>query len=221
MPDPFRILLIEDSPTQALQLQLELEDAGYAVEVAPDAAAALEALNRQLPDMILLDFFLPGMRGDELCRRIKGNISARSVPVLMLTSQEGEGTEIRGLDSGADGFLTKGADSEILLLRIAAFLNRPRRDNDLVAAPGQQTLARGRILAIDDSTTYLAYLRSELEPEGYIFETSESGADGLAKIRANKYDCVLVDLVMPEMDGLEICARIEEMRRRDFSPSPC
>ena len=218
MPDPFRILLIEDSPTQALQLQLELEDAGYAVEVAPDAAAALEALNRQLPDMILLDFFLPGMRGDELCRRIKGNISARSVPVLMLTSQEGEGTEIRGLDSGADGFLTKGADSEILLLRIAAFLNRPRRDNDLVAAPGQQTLARGRILAIDDSTTYLAYLRSELEPEGYIFETSESGADGLAKIRANKYDCVLVDLVMPEMDGLEICARIEEMRRRDFSP---
>jgi DNA-binding response OmpR family regulator len=218
MPEASRILLIEDSPTQALQLQLELEDAGYAVEVAPDAAAALEALNRQLPDMILLDFFLPGMRGDELCRRIKGNIAARGVPVLMLTSQEGEGTEIRGLDSGADGFLTKGADSEILLLRIAALLNRSRRDNDLVATPGQQTLARGRILAIDDSTTYLAYLRSELEPEGYIFETSESGAEGLDKIRANNYDCVLVDLVMPGMDGLEICTRIEEMRRRDFSP---
>jgi two-component system, sensor histidine kinase and response regulator len=217
MPELVKILLVEDSPTQALQAQILLEDAGYEVEIAGDASAALDALNRGLPGLILLDFFLPGMRGDELCRRIKSNIATRHVPVLMLTAQEGEGTEVRGLDSGADGFLSKGSENEIFLLRIGALINRSRRDSDLSAQASHRVLSRGRILAIDDSPTYLAYLRAELEPEGYIFETSESGEEGLLKIKENTYDCVLVDLVMPGIDGLEICQRIEKMRQRDYN----
>ncbi len=218
MSEIVKILLVEDSPTQALQAQILLEDAGYEVEVVGDASAAFDALNRELPGLVLLDFFLPGMRGDELCRRIKSNIATRHVPVLMLTAQEGEGTEVRGLDSGADGFLRKGSEHDIFLLRVAALINRSRRDSDLTSQASHRTLNRGRILAIDDSPTYLAYLKAELEPEGYIFETSESGEEGLLKIQENTYDCVLVDLVMPGIDGLEICQRIEDMRQRDYNP---
>jgi len=218
MPEVARILLVEDSPTQALKVQIELEEAGYEVAVAGDATAALDALNHGLPDLILLDFFLPGMRGDELCRRIKGNIATRGVPVLMLTAQEGDGNELIGLDSGADGFLTKGSDPDILLLRIAAMLNRSRREEDLPQPAAGEALSRGSILAIDDSPTYLAYLRQELAPEGYVFETCESGERALELIKQKRFDCVLVDLVMPGIDGLEICRRIEQMRQRDFTP---
>jgi CheY-like chemotaxis protein len=213
-----RILLVEDSPTQALQLQIQLEEAGYEVFVATSAAEALDALNKEFPSLILLDFFLPGMRGDELCRRIKANIATRHIPVLMLTAQEGDGTEVRGLDSGADGFLTKGTESEILLLRISGLLNRSRLDEDLTKQANSQAIHRGRILAIDDSATYLAYLQAELEPDGYIFDTATGGEEGLKKIQQNPYDCVLLDLVMPGIDGLEICSRIERLRKRDYNP---
>lgn len=213
-----RILIVEDSPTQALQLQFQLEEAGYEVKVCGSAADALDSLNKEFPSLILLDFFLPGMRGDELCRRIKANIATRHIPVLMLTAQEGEGTEVRGLDSGADGFLSKGTETEILLLRIAGLLNRSRLDDDLAAQAHSQAIHRGRILAIDDSLTYLAYLQAELEPDGYIFDTASSGEEGLKKIEEIPYDCVLLDLVMPGIDGLEICSRIEQMRKRDYNP---
>lgn len=218
MSEHRKILVIEDSPTQALQVQIQLEDAGYAVDVVHNSGAALDYLNLHLPDLILLDFYLPGMRGDELCRRIKSNLATRHVPVLMLTAQDGEGTEVRGLDSGADGFLSKGVETDILLLRIAGLLNRSRRDEDLSASAAHHSLNRGRILAIDDSLTYLSYLQAELAQDGYIIETASGGLDGLEKIKQNSYDCVLVDLVMPDIDGLEICRRVEEMRKRDYNP---
>ncbi len=212
------ILLVEDSPTQALQLQMQLEDAGYSVTVAGSAAEALDQLNEKLPGLIILDFFLPGMRGDELCQRIKNNVSTRHVPVLMLTAQEGEGAEVRGLDSGADSFLSKGTDTEILLLRIASLLSRSRDDTDIPSAVSHNVFHRGRILAIDDSPTYLNYLQAELEPDGYIFDTAAGGREGLEKIERNPYDCVLVDLMMPEVDGLEVCRSVEAMRKRDYNP---
>ncbi len=213
-----KILIIEDSPTQALQMQIHLEEAGYEVDVVNTSSDALDYLNDVLPDLILLDFYLPGLRGDELCRRIKSNLVTRHVPVLMLTAQEGDSTEVRGLDSGADGFLAKSVDRDILLLRIAGLLNRSRMDEDLSAGATHHHLNRGRILAIDDSLTYLQYLTAELEPDGYIMDTASSGEEGLEKLKANAYDCLLVDLVMPGIDGLEICRRVEEMRQRDYNP---
>ena len=218
MNAPAKILVVDDSPTQALELQMRLESAGYATDAVNSSAGALDYLNHSLPDLILLDFYLPGMRGDELCRRIKNNLGLRHIPVIMLTAQEGDSTEIRGLDSGADGFLSKGVESEILILRIANILHRSLEGENLSGNVARQFINRGRILAIDDSLTYLSYLQSELEPDGYIFDTASNGADGLRKIRENAYDCILVDLVMPGMDGLELCREIEAMRREDQNP---
>src|ERR1019366_7360636 len=119
-----RIVVIEDSETQAFRLQLLLEEQGWQVSIAGAAEVALAALGDPLPDLILVDDNLPGMRGDEFCRRIRMNLSTRGIPLLMMTSSAPEPAEIQSLDSGADGYIAKSENTEILLLRIRALLRK-------------------------------------------------------------------------------------------------
>ncbi len=81
----FRIVVVEDSETQAFKLRLLLEEQGWQVSIAGAAEAALAALGDPLPDLILVDYNLPGMRGDEFCRRIRMNLNTRGIPILMMT----------------------------------------------------------------------------------------------------------------------------------------
>src|ERR1700730_9789924 len=115
-------MLVEDSRTQAIQLTDVLEKEGWEVIWAPTAQKAMEEIDRAPPDLILLDFYLPGLRGDELCRRIRMNIDTRSIPILMMTVEEADEAESRGLESGADDFVCKSVDPDILLLRIRTLL---------------------------------------------------------------------------------------------------
>ena len=129
MDQPHRIMLVEDSPTQAIKLRYVLEKEGWEVVWAATAQQAMEEINRPRPDLILLDYYLPGIRGDELCRRIRMNIDTRGIPILMMTVEETDEAEIHGLESGADDFVAKSVDADILLLRIRTLLNK-------AAAPG-------------------------------------------------------------------------------------
>ena len=85
MSDKPRILLIEDSRTQALQLTYVLESAGWEVIQADSAAQAMTRLDNQTPDLILVDYYLPDTRGDALCRQIRMRVDTRVVPIVMLT----------------------------------------------------------------------------------------------------------------------------------------
>src|SRR4051812_15196195 len=107
MEQQHRILLVEDSATQAIKLRHVLEKEGWAVTWAASAQAAMDHINQATPDLILLDYYLPGLRGDELCRRIRMNINTRSIPVLMMTEEETNINELRGLEAGADDFVPK------------------------------------------------------------------------------------------------------------------
>jgi two-component system NtrC family sensor kinase len=207
----FRIVVVEDSETQAFKIGLLLEEQGWTVSVAGSAEVALAGLGAPLPNLILVDYHLPGMRGDEFCRRIRMNMNTRGIPILMMTSSAPDTAEIQSLESGADGYVSKSVSSEALLSRIRALLRRA-----LVPAaildPQESVFRRARVLAIDDSPTELALIRDELRNQGYEIETASSGLEGLSRLAEEKFDCVLVDLVMPEMDGLEVCRRITGMQ---------
>ena len=82
------ILIVEDSETQALKLRHLLEQEGLEVIRASTAESALEELNTHLPALIIADYHLPGIRGDELCRRIRMQVSTRNIPILMLTVED-------------------------------------------------------------------------------------------------------------------------------------
>jgi two-component system cell cycle sensor histidine kinase/response regulator CckA len=112
------ILIVEDSPTQAAQLQHMLERRNYRVSVATDGREALALIEKHLPTLVISDIVMPEMDGFELCRRIKTNEKLKNIPVVLLTMLSEPEDIIRGLTSGADNFLTKPCDEQVLLSRI-------------------------------------------------------------------------------------------------------
>jgi PAS domain S-box-containing protein len=206
-----RVMLVEDSPTQAERLRLLLEAERFEVIHAASAEAALDRLEAARPDAIVLDYHLPGMNGGEFCREIRLNVNTRAIPVLMLTVDGGDAAETRGLDSGADDYLGKTADPDILLARLRALLRKYAEGAAIVEA--EIGFARARVLVIDSSPTYLHYLIEDLRGERYIVEGAGSGTDGLERARAGAFDCVLIEAAMPGVDGIGVCRRIAETDR--------
>jgi two-component system NtrC family sensor kinase len=210
-------MVVEDSETQALQMRYLLEAEGWQVVLAQSAESSLDELKHTTPDLIVVDYYLPGMRGDELCRRIRMNVNTRGIPILMLTAEQTSAAETHGLESGADDYLPKSVEPDILLLRIRALLRKTQAETSIVAKQ-DSFFAQARLLAIDDSPTYLQYVTDELSHEGYQVEQAASGSKGIEQFQRNGFDCVLVDLLMPDLSGIEVCRQLAEIRRgRDNS----
>jgi two-component system, NtrC family, sensor kinase len=206
--DAYQILIVEDSETQALQLRYLLEDEGWTVIHAPSAEAALEELNKHLPALIITDYHLPGIRGDELCRHVRMNTATRGIPILLLTVEEAFGSEPAGLDSGADDFVSKSVTSDVLLMRVRSLL-RSSSPRDPAPILPESHFHRARVLAIDDSPTFLESLADVFGREGYEVTKATCGEEGLEFLEKQTFDCVVVDLAMPDLDGIEVCRRIK------------
>ncbi len=217
MSDAARVLLVEDSPTQAARMVALLEGEGLAVEHAASAEAALPVLSARPPALLIVDYNLPGMRGDALCRRLRLDPALAALPILILTGEEGDAVERQGLESGADEYLPKTIAPGTLALRIRSLLARGAQ---LGGAEGPRAPHRPRCLVVDDSATQRALLETELAREGYEVVGVASPADALAALADAAFDCVIGDLVMPGMGGIELCRRIDAMRRRDAAFLP-
>lgn len=207
--EPARILLVEDSETQALELRLFLEANGFGVSRCASAETALDALNEAQPDLVVADYHLPGMNGDELIRQMRLSLRTRALPVLMLTG--GSGGERQGLESGADAYLPKSADRDLMILRIRALLRERRAGDD---NPGAAAFRRGRVLVIDGSATYRTFLAGLLGQDGHQVTVAESAGAALAALDGdgNAFDCVTLDLLGHDYDGLTLCAEIGRRR---------
>ncbi len=206
------LLIVEDSPTQALQMEITLAAQGWTADVCATAEDALEKLNGTLPDLLLVDYHLPRMSGDELIRRVRLNVRTRQLPIIMLTDEATAEAEFRGIESGADAYVPKSADSELLPARINALLKRGGGGSGFHAST--QALRRCQLLIVDDSPTFLEFLRGLLEEEGHDVMALLSGLEALERAEHESFDCVIVDLNMPEIDGVELCARLDAVRRR-------
>jgi two-component system NtrC family sensor kinase len=211
MSDRRRVMLVEDSPTQAARLSALLESEDLEILHVSSAEAALDQLQSARVDVILLDYHLPGMNGDEFCREIRLNVNTRAIPVLMLTVEGNDASEMRGLNSGADDYLTKSADPDVLRVRVRALVRRSEGIGTVF--DDDKHFSRARVLAIDDSPTYLYLLALELKGENYIVETATGPDEALARVKEVAFDCVLIDYEMPGLDGAEVCRRIRDMHR--------
>ena len=120
------ILVMEDEDALATLLQYNPEKEGYDVVVAADGEEGLIQVDERQPDLILLDWMLPKVSGIEVCRRLRGRPETRNLPVIMLTARGEESDRVRGLDTGADDYLTKPCSMTELIARIRAVLRRIR-----------------------------------------------------------------------------------------------
>jgi two-component system phosphate regulon response regulator PhoB len=119
-----KILVVEDEPAIAELIAINLRHAGYEVSVAADAEAATASVDRVLPELILLDWMLPGQSGLALARAWRAGSRTKALPIIMLTARAEEADKLAGLDGGADDYLTKPFSPKELLARIRAVLRR-------------------------------------------------------------------------------------------------
>src|SRR6187431_2851306 len=129
-----RILIVEDEEPLTMLLRYNLEAEGYEVETAARGDEADTKLKEAAPDLIVLDWMLPGLSGIELCRRLRARPETRQLPIIMLTARGEESEKVRGLATGADDYIVKPFSVPELLARVRALLRRanPERIDNLL-----------------------------------------------------------------------------------------
>ena len=119
-----RVLVVEDEPDIAALIAYQLTREGFRVETAGTGTEALQAVGREVPDLVVLDRMLPGISGDEVLQRLKDEPGTSSIPVLVLTAKREQEDRIQGFELGADDYLTKPFSPRELVLRVQAILRR-------------------------------------------------------------------------------------------------
>lgn len=121
-----KLLLVEDDPALSELLEYRFQNEGYAVRTTADGDEALLMAREEVPDLVILDWMIEGTSGIEVCRRLRREKDTAHVPIIMLTAREAEDDRVRGLETGADDYLTKPFSPRELLARIAAVMRRIR-----------------------------------------------------------------------------------------------
>ena len=138
-----KILVVDDEAVLVETIAYNLEQAGYAVVTAADGASALEAAQREKPDLIILDLMLPEMDGLEVCRQLRREGDTATTPIMMLTAKGEEIDKVVGLEVGADDYVTKPFGRRELLARVRALLRRTD-----YAAPSEESVVRDTVVEV-------------------------------------------------------------------------
>ena len=199
------ILVIDDSVTFREELRAALEGLGYGVITATSGEKGLRLASARRPAALIVDGVMPGMDGATVIRRLRLDAALRGLPCLLLTASEEQGVELEALDAGADAFVRKEEDMDVILARFAAMLRTARSEQQAVSSLASPR----RILAVDDSMTYLQALAAALREEGYDVVLAHRGEEAIEMLGVQNVDCILLDLMMPGIGGQETCRRIK------------
>ena len=201
------VLVIDDSPTFRQTLKTALESSGYRVLTAATGEDGLRTALDARPAVIVVDGVLPGIEGSMVIRRIRADAVLRSTPCILLTASEERSGELRALEEGADAYVRKEEDTQIILARVTAVL----RSSGAPSAVGSTSSLLGpkRILTVDDSLTYLHEVATQLREEGYDVVPARSGEEAIELLTVQSVDCILLDMMMPGLSGQETCRRIK------------
>jgi two-component system phosphate regulon response regulator PhoB len=174
------ILLVEDEKSLVELLRYNLEQSGYRVTVATNGEEALTSVADDRPDLVLLDWMLPRMSGLEVCRQLRRQPVTSNIPIIMLTARGEEGDRIRGLDAGADDYVSKPFSPSELVARIRAVLRRIRpalADEVLEYSDIAMDLVQHRVLRsgkpVHLGPTEFRLLRHFMEHPGRVFSREQ------------------------------------------------
>src|ERR1700722_555668 len=202
------VLIIDDSRTFREALQSALESSGYTVVTASSGEDGLRAAVDARPDIIVVDGVLPGIDGATVIRRIRADAAVRATPCILLTASEERSGELEALDAGADAYVRKEEDSQVILARVTAVLRASAASFSGVVPPAG-LLEPKKILVGDENDGDLREIGAELRHEGCEVIAARSGAEALDLLSVQLVDCILLGMQNPAGNVFETCKRIK------------
>ncbi len=221
-----RVLVVDDQPLNVKVLEAKLSSEYYEVISASDGAGALAAMREEKPDIVLLDIMMPGMDGFEVCRQMKADPSLVHIPVIVITALSEARDRVRGLEAGADDFLTKPINENALfarlrsLLRIKLSLDELRlrdqtsqqlgltEDGDAAAND-----AKARILLLEDLPSDAELVREVLSREHEVVQVADTET-AFRTASIEPFDLIVISVELKDSDGLRLCS---QLRSRDVT----
>ena len=223
-----RILIVDDVLPNVKLLEARLSAEYFEVRTAANGFDALQLCSRSPFDVILLDVMMPGMDGFEVCRRLKADPATAHVPVVLVTALDHPADRVRGLEAGADDFLTKPVDELALIARVRSLarfkqvVDELRRQVEssgtLALQPGAAAGAlvdeggRGRVLLVEDRASSAERLMATLS-EAHTVDLETAPDDALFRAATGGYEILVLTSTLKDYDALRICSQIRSLER--------
>lgn len=222
-----RVLVVDDIAANVKLLDARLSAEYFDVITAMNGKEALAICERAECDVVLLDVMMPGLDGFEVCRQLKSNPLTHHIPVVIVTALDQPSDRVRGLDAGADDFLTKPVSEVALVARVRSLARLKMMTDELrmraitskeigIQNPERQAVSdtgrQGRILLIDDRAASHDRLAAMLMEE-HAVEVESDPNDALFRAAEGHYDLVIVSLALENFDGLRLCSQLRSLDR--------
>ena len=227
-----RILVVDDIPANVKLLEARLTAEYFDVVTASNGIDALAICEKAECDMVLLDVMMPDMDGFEVCRRLKGNPKTHHIPVVMVTALDQASDRVRGLEAGADDFLTKPVGEIALISRVRSLARLKMVTDELrmravtsreigIQNPEREAVAEkglnARVLIVDDRASSAERMAGPLSREHSV-DIEADPAEALFRAAENHYELVVVSLALTNFDGLRLCSQIRSLERTRHIP---
>jgi two-component system cell cycle response regulator len=222
-----RVLIVDDNPANRKLLEVRLLNEYFEVLSASNGPDAILICEKALCDIVLLDVMMPEMDGFEVCRRLKSHISTAHLPIVMVTALDQPADRVRGLEAGADDFLTKPIDEMQLFARVRSLARLKMAIDELrnranttvalgmiaeYATPNPEDGKRGRMLIVDDRKNSAERLAAALAAHHAV--TIETNAqEAMFKAAEDNVDVLIISLGLSGYDALRLCSQIRALER--------
>lgn len=228
-----RVLVVDDILPNVKLLEAKLMSEYYDVLTATSGKEALEKIDKEKPDIVLLDVMMPGMDGFEVCTTIKSNPVLAHIPVVMVTALTDTADKVRGLDAGADDFLSKPINDIALMSRVRSLVRlkmaldewriRENTANQLgVVSESSHVMAesveQANVLLIEDKGFEAQKIHDTLQKDKHHVVTVDSGMKAMTEIRNQEFDVIIVSINMDHEDGLRLCSHLRSNDRTRLLP---
>ncbi len=222
-----RVLVVDDVPANVKLLEARLSAEYFDVSTAYNGTEALSVCERAECDIVLLDVMMPDMDGFEVCRRLKSNPMTHHIPVVMVTALDQPSDRVRGLEAGADDFLTKPVTDVALISRVRSLARLKMAADELrmravtsreigIESPEREAIAEtgrnGRVLIVDDRQSSYERIVGTLSAEQTV-DVETDPSEALFHAAEGNYDLLIVSLGLANFDGLRLCSQVRSLER--------
>ena len=219
-----KILIIEDEKYLLELYKMKFEREGFLVLTAGDGLEGIKIAEKELPDLILLDIVMPGMDGFQVLKKLRGKEKTRHLKIYVF-SNLGQPEEIKaGYEYGADGYmvkanLTPGQVVDRISLALSAKRKEKETANNVKKVLPKSKEKNGKsVLIIEDEKVIVDMYKMRLEREGYAVEIADNGAWGLKLAKDRKFDIIVMDIMMPAMNGYQMLKEIKKESNNKKTP---